>query len=188
MSYVFDTFWFRVLDLVISTYFLSNILMGQCLIYINLCTFHEKKNSTRLQWYSCARYKAPGPLVLIKGLNFGVAGWIHVCLSNNTPRTLILLDQLHINIETLRQSLGFCVVVPLVFDEPCEFSVLKFSIRQPIQSKYEFIEMLPLGLFVYEIMHTRYFAMHCAIPFWLSIKQKSDTRLLITCYILCMNN
>ena len=23
----------------------------------------QKKNSTRLQWYSCARYKAPGPLV-----------------------------------------------------------------------------------------------------------------------------
>ena len=33
------------------------------LIYINLCTFHVKKNSARLQWYSCARYKTPGPLV-----------------------------------------------------------------------------------------------------------------------------
>ena len=71
MSYVFDTFWCSVLDLVISTYFLSNILMGQCLIYINLCTFHVKKNSARLQWYSCARYKAPGPLVIlfISGVN-----------------------------------------------------------------------------------------------------------------------
>ena len=61
---VFDTIWCCVLDLVISTYFLSNIFNGEtCLIYINLCTFHVKKNSARLQWYSCARYKAPGPLV-----------------------------------------------------------------------------------------------------------------------------
>ena len=37
----------------------------KCLIYINLCTFDVlKKNSARLQWYSCARHKAPGPLVL----------------------------------------------------------------------------------------------------------------------------
>ena len=28
----------------------------------------QMKNSTRLQWYSCARYKAPGPLVLINVL------------------------------------------------------------------------------------------------------------------------
>ena len=35
---------------------------AKCLIYINLCTFHVKENSARLQWYSCARYKAPGPL------------------------------------------------------------------------------------------------------------------------------
>ena len=35
----------------------------KCLIYINVCTFHVKENSARLQWYSCARYKAPGPLV-----------------------------------------------------------------------------------------------------------------------------
>ena len=32
------------------------------LICINLCTFHVQKNSARLQWYSCARYKAPLPL------------------------------------------------------------------------------------------------------------------------------
>ena len=38
---------------------------AKCLIYSNLCTFHVKENSARLQWYSCARYKAPGPLVLI---------------------------------------------------------------------------------------------------------------------------
>ena len=38
---------------------------AKCLIYINLCTFHVKKNRARLQWYSCARYKAPGPLVYI---------------------------------------------------------------------------------------------------------------------------
>ena len=38
---------------------------AKCLIYINLCTFHVKKNSARLQWYSCARYKAPGPLVWV---------------------------------------------------------------------------------------------------------------------------
>ena len=25
-----------------------------------------KENSTRLQWYSCARYKTPGPLVLFR--------------------------------------------------------------------------------------------------------------------------
>ena len=62
----FDTFWCCVLDLVIFSYFLSNIFNGaKCLIYINLCTFHVKKNSARLQWYSCARYKAPGPLVLL---------------------------------------------------------------------------------------------------------------------------
>ena len=36
---------------------------AKCFIYINLCTFHVKENSARLQWYSCARYKAPGPLV-----------------------------------------------------------------------------------------------------------------------------
>ena len=42
----------------------------KCLIYINLCTFHVKKNSARLQWYSCARYKAPGPLVQIFGYSF----------------------------------------------------------------------------------------------------------------------
>ena len=36
---------------------------AKCFIYINLCTFYVKKNSSRLQWYSCARYKAPGPLV-----------------------------------------------------------------------------------------------------------------------------
>ena len=40
---------------------------AKCLIYINLCTFHVKKNSSRLQRYSCARYKAPGPQVIIKG-------------------------------------------------------------------------------------------------------------------------
>ena len=63
---VFDIVWCCILELVISTYFLSNILMGEkCLIYINLCTFHVKKNSARLQWYSCARYKAPGPLVYV---------------------------------------------------------------------------------------------------------------------------
>ena len=39
---------------------------SKCLIYINLCTFNVlKKNSARLQWYSCARHKAPGPLVFI---------------------------------------------------------------------------------------------------------------------------
>ena len=37
---------------------------AKCLIYIHLCTFHVKENSARLQWYSCARYKAPGPLVI----------------------------------------------------------------------------------------------------------------------------
>ena len=36
---------------------------AKCLIYINLCIFRVKKNSAGLQWYSCARYKAPGPLV-----------------------------------------------------------------------------------------------------------------------------
>ena len=36
---------------------------AKCLIYIHLCTFHVKENSARLQWYSCARYKAPGPIV-----------------------------------------------------------------------------------------------------------------------------
>ena len=36
---------------------------AKCLIYINLCTFHVKENGARLQWYSCAWYKAPGPLV-----------------------------------------------------------------------------------------------------------------------------
>ena len=68
----FDMFWCcTVLDLVISTYF-NPVNGAKCLIHINLCTesdlfpFHvfKKKNSTRLQWYSCARYKAPGPLVL----------------------------------------------------------------------------------------------------------------------------
>ena len=38
---------------------------AKCLIYINLCTFHVKKNSLSLQWYSCARYKAPEPLVTL---------------------------------------------------------------------------------------------------------------------------
>ena len=61
-----------VLDLVISTYF-NHVNGAKCLIHINLCAESDlfpflfsciyKKNSTRLQWYSCARYKAPGPLV-----------------------------------------------------------------------------------------------------------------------------
>ena len=71
---VFDMFWCcTVLDLVISTYF-NHVAGAKCLIYIKLCTESDlfpflfscilkKKNSTRLQWYSCARYKAPGPLV-----------------------------------------------------------------------------------------------------------------------------
>ena len=44
---VFHTFQGRVLDIVISTYFLSKILIGRS--FINLCTFHVKKNSARLQ-------------------------------------------------------------------------------------------------------------------------------------------
>ena len=70
---VFDMFWCcTVLDLVISTYF-NHVNGSKCLIHINLCTESDlfpflfsciqKKNSTRLQWYSCARYKAPGSLV-----------------------------------------------------------------------------------------------------------------------------
>ena len=61
-----------VLDLVISTYF-NHVNGAKSLIHINLCTESDlfpflfsciwKKSSTRLQWYSCARYKAPGPLV-----------------------------------------------------------------------------------------------------------------------------
>ena len=63
---VFDMFWCCALDLVISTY-LNHVNGTKCLININLCTFHviQKKNSTRLQWYSCTRYKAPGPLVVL---------------------------------------------------------------------------------------------------------------------------
>ena len=72
---VFDMFWCcAVLDLVISTYF-NHVNGAKCLIHINLCTESDlfpfifsciyKKNSTRLQWYSCARYKAPGPLVYL---------------------------------------------------------------------------------------------------------------------------
>ena len=38
---------------------------AKCLIYINLFTFHVNENSARLQRYSRARYKAPGPLVSI---------------------------------------------------------------------------------------------------------------------------
>ena len=61
---VFDTFWCLVLDLVISTLSFKYFRRAKCLIYIKLCTFHVlKKNSARLQWYSCARHKAPGPLV-----------------------------------------------------------------------------------------------------------------------------
>ena len=61
---IFDTFWCCVLDLshfhlLPSKYFYEK----KCLIYINLHTFHVKVNSARSQWYSCARYKAPGPLV-----------------------------------------------------------------------------------------------------------------------------
>ena len=61
---VFDIFWCCVLDLVIFSTYFNHVNGAKCLIHINLCTFHVKKNSTRLQWYSCARYKAPGPLVL----------------------------------------------------------------------------------------------------------------------------
>ena len=60
---VFDMFWCCVLDLAISTYF-NHVNGAKCLIHINLCTSCiQKKNSTRLQWYSCARYKTPEPLV-----------------------------------------------------------------------------------------------------------------------------
>ena len=72
---VFDMFWCcTVLDFVISTY-LNHVNGAKCLIHINLCTESDlfpflfscilKENSTRLQWYSCARYKAPGPLVFV---------------------------------------------------------------------------------------------------------------------------
>ena len=64
---VFDIFWCCVLDLVIFSTYFNHVNGAKCLIHINLCTFHVKKNSTRLQWYSCARYKAPGPLVWSQG-------------------------------------------------------------------------------------------------------------------------
>ena len=58
----FDIVWCRVrlsyFDLFSFKYFNG----ATCLIFINLCTFHVKKNSARLQWYSCARYKTLGPL------------------------------------------------------------------------------------------------------------------------------
>ena len=38
---------------------------AKCLIFIHVCTFHVKENSARLQWYSCARYKAPWSLVVL---------------------------------------------------------------------------------------------------------------------------
>ena len=80
---VFDMVWCcTVLDLVISTYF-NHVNGAKCLIHINLCTESDlfpflfscilNKNSTRLQRYSCARYKAPGPLVFKRvnqNLNF----------------------------------------------------------------------------------------------------------------------
>ena len=68
---------------------------AKCLISINLCTFHVKKNSARLQWYSCARYKAPGALVYyvalyvlwhlsifqpISGLHFVAPTYVQICI------------------------------------------------------------------------------------------------------------
>ena len=65
------SFWHVLVSCIVLGHFHLVILPfkyfygAKCLIYINLCTFHVKENSARLQWYSCARYKAPGPLVWI---------------------------------------------------------------------------------------------------------------------------
>ena len=68
-------FWCLVFDMFCVVYWtwsfpllpLKYFYGAKCLIYIYLYTFHVKENSARLQWYSCARYKAPGPLVSSTG-------------------------------------------------------------------------------------------------------------------------
>ena len=75
------TFWHILVSCMWLSHFhllpFKYIYGAKCLIYIHLFTFHVKENSARLQWYSCARYKAPGPLVhcIMKYRAFTCNGW-----------------------------------------------------------------------------------------------------------------
>ena len=65
-----SVYWYLVIS---GTYFLSNILVGQSVKSTLICVLFRdtvKKNNARLQWYSCARHKAPGPLVCTIPLAF----------------------------------------------------------------------------------------------------------------------
>ena len=71
---------------------------AKCLIYIHLCTFYVKENSARLQWYSCARYKDPGPLV---------SNQKHPpYLLHRMFKTYMLTDNIKVN-TTMFLSMGF---------------------------------------------------------------------------------
>ena len=70
------------------------------LIYMNLCTFHVKKNSARLQWYSCARYKAPGPLVYIWKLDMQFVSCFNCKVQTRQECRNTYLNYVTINLST----------------------------------------------------------------------------------------
>ena len=108
---VFDAFLVSCIGLSHFYLFSFKYFSGaKCSVYINLCTFRAlKKNNARLQWYSCARHKAPGPLVLFVQLYLCLKVLLVLFKSqtNNTVLGLLNLLLILINDGTLLLSPAF---------------------------------------------------------------------------------